>query len=73
MVIPKDKEPIYKDRIFDVLKNHGKLPMTRIALLCRMNNYNAHFVLLQMIEDKTVRRINGTITLYDLVEVDNGK
>jgi len=72
MAIRKNKEQLYKERILDCLKEHGKLAKSRISYLCRMNLYNTYFILEDMLLDGTIKRIEGIITLYDL-EDKNGK
>ena len=68
MAIKKDKETLYRDRIIEGIKGDGKLPMSRIADLTRMNTYNAHFMLAKMLDEGIIKKIDGVIVLYDLVE-----
>jgi len=73
MAIGKNNIETFEKRILYVLKDHGRLPKSRIAYLTNMHIYDTEELLQSMLDQNKIKKIKGTIVFYDLVEKDGKK
>ena len=60
------KEVLYRDRIVDCLEQHGNMPKSKIAVLCRMNQYTTTVILKDLEAEGVVKQVTSQ-TNYSLV------